>query len=252
MKILLSPAKSLDFERSVPKTAFNHPQYLSKSLEIMDVLKEMKPSELETLMKVSSKLASLNWTRNQNWSNSYDQSQSRQAIFAFTGDVYQGLDVDTLKEEELNYIQKELRILSGLYGMLKPLDYILPYRLEMGTKIEVEDASNLYKFWRPLLTEDLQEQMDNEEFVLNLASNEYSKAIDFKSLNNQVVTPHFKDLKDGKLKMISFYAKKARGMMLKYCAQNKIEEMEDLKGFNSGGYAFDNSLSDETNLVFTR
>jgi hypothetical protein len=252
MKILLSPAKSLDFERSVPKTAFNRPQYLSKSLEIMDVLKEMKPSELETLMKVSSKLASLNWTRNQNWSNSYDQSQSRQAIFAFTGDVYQGLDVDTLKEEELNYIQKELRILSGLYGMLKPLDYILPYRLEMGTKIEVEDASNLYKFWRPLLTEDLQEQMDNEEFVLNLASNEYSKAIDFKSLNNQVVTPHFKDLKDGKLKMISFYAKKARGMMLKYCAQNKIEEMEDLKGFNSGGYAFDSSLSDETNLVFTR
>ena len=252
MKILLSPAKSLDFERSVPQIDFKHPEYLSKSSKIMNVLKEMNPSELESLMKVSPKLASLNWTRNQNWSNSYEQDHSRPAIFAFTGDVYQGLDVDSLNKEELTYIQKELLILSGLYGMLKPLDYILPYRLEMGTKIEVEDASNLYKFWRPLLTQDLQEQICDEEFVLNLASNEYSKAIDFKSLNHEVITPHFKDFKDGKLKMISFYAKKARGMMLKYCAQHNLEKAEDLKGFNSGGYAFDDSLSDATNLVFTR
>ncbi len=252
MKILLSPAKSLDFERSVPQIDFKHPDYLAKSSEIMDVLKEMNPSELESLMKISPKLAALNWSRNQNWLKSYNQTESRPAIFAFTGDVYQGLDVDSLNKEELSYIQRELLILSGLYGMLRPLDYILPYRLEMGTKIQVEAASNLYKFWRPLLTRDLEEKLGSDEFVLNLASNEYSKAIDLKSLNHEVITPHFKDFKDGKLKMISFYAKKARGMMLKYCAQKNLEKVEQLKGFNSGGYAFDDSLSDATNLVFTR
>ncbi|MGB0837192.1 MAG: peroxide stress protein YaaA [Flavobacteriaceae bacterium] len=253
MKIIISPAKSLDFEREIPNFSFEHPLYLEQSAKIMKPLKRIKPKKLGELMKISDKLSELNWERNQDWELDYSASSSRPAVYAFTGDVYQGIDVDHLSQEQVGYLQENLNILSGLYGMLRPLDFILPYRLEMGTKLPVGKAKNLYGFWKPILTPAMNDAFTEEgDFLLNLASNEYSKALDLKNMNVPVITPQFQDYKDGKLKMISFFAKKARGLMVRYCALNKVSTIDQIKQFDLDGYALDASLSDETNLVFTR
>lgn len=203
-------------------------------------------------MGISEKLADLNWQRNQAWHTPFTIENARQAIFAFNGDVYLGLDVHTLPTEKLTVLQDKLRILSGLYGLLKPLDLMQPYRLEMGTKMPVGQNKNLYQFWKTTITKSLNAEMQKGELFINLASNEYFDAVDIKTLKVPVITPEFKDYKDGKLKIISFFAKKARGMMVRYIIDTNAETIEDLEGFNYEGYAFDANLSKDTTLVFTR
>jgi cytoplasmic iron level regulating protein YaaA (DUF328/UPF0246 family) len=204
-------------------------------------------------MDISDKLADLNWQRNQERNLAeMTVENARPAVFAFSGDVYIGLDAYSLSEDKINVLQDKLRILSGLYGLLKPLDLMQPYRLEMGTKLPVGKNKNLYEFWKPLIAKQLNAELQKEELFVNLASNEYFDAIDVKTLKVPVITPEFKDYKDGKLKMISFFAKKARGMMVRYIIDTNAETIDDLKGFNYEGYAFDANLSKGNKLVFTR
>ncbi|HEX9979900.1 MAG TPA: peroxide stress protein YaaA [Flavobacterium sp.] len=254
MKIVISPAKTLDFERQLPTEEFTLPGFISQTRKINHVLKEKSPADLSSLMDISSKLADLNWQRNQQrtFNGKKFQEKSRQALFAFNGDVYIGLDAYTLPEEKINLLQDRLRILSGLYGLLKPLDLIQPYRLEMGTPIAVGEHKNLYEFWKPLVTKSLNKELKKGELFVNLASNEYFSAIDAKAVKGSVIVPEFRDYKDGKLMMISFFAKKARGMMVRYIADTNAETIDDIKGFNYEGYAFDENLSEGNRLVFTR
>ena len=203
-------------------------------------------------MDISEKLAELNWQRNQEWQTPFTKDNARQAIYAFDGDVYTGLDVYSLPSDKLSVLQDKLRILSGLYGLLKPLDLMQAYRLEMGTSIVIGKTKNLYEFWKKTITENLNEELQKEELFINLASNEYFSAIDVKLLKVPVITPEFRDYKDGKLKMISFFAKKARGLMVRYILDTNAETIDDLKGFNYEGYAFDTNLSKGNTLVFTR
>jgi uncharacterized protein len=253
MKIVISPAKSLDFETQLPTTSYTEYGFQKQSLAIDKVLKKKKPKELMDLMSISDKLADLNWNRNQTRNVSEITAENgRQAIYAFNGDVYLGLDAYSLSEEKITILQDKLRILSGLYGLLKPLDLIQPYRLEMGTKLPIGKNKNLYEFWKPIIVKELNSELSKDELFVNLASNEYFDAIDVKQLKVPVITPEFKDYKDGKLKMISFFAKKARGMMVRYIIDNNAETIDDLKGFNYEGYAFDSNLSKGNKLVFTR
>ena len=253
MKIVISPAKSLDFESPLPTKLYSEYSFVKQSLAIDKVLKKKKPKQLMELMDISDKLAELNWQRNQERSLAeITNDNARPAIFAFSGDVYIGLDTYSLSEEKLNVLQDKVRILSGLYGLLKPLDLMQPYRLEMGTKLPVGKNKNLYEFWKSTITKELNSQLRKDELFVNLASNEYFDAVDVKKLKVPVITPEFKDYKDGKLKMISFFAKKARGMMVRYIIDTNAETIEDLKGFNYDGYAFDANLSKGSTLVFTR
>lgn len=252
MKIVISPAKSLNFEKAVPTNSYTVPQFLQQATTIQNTLKKKKPKELSTLMDISDKLAELNWQRNQEWQIPFTPENSRQAVYAFDGDVYTGLDVYSLPEDKSAVLQDKLRILSGLYGLLKPLDLMQAYRLEMGTSIAVGKNKNLYAFWKQLITEALNEELEKEELFVNLASNEYFSAVDTKALKVPVITPEFKDYKDGKLKMISFFAKKARGLMVRYILDTNAETIDDLKAFNYEGYAFDANLSKDNTLVFTR
>jgi cytoplasmic iron level regulating protein YaaA (DUF328/UPF0246 family) len=252
MKILISPAKSLNLEKKIPTTFFSEPQFLKEAATIQNTLKKKKPKQLSELMAISDKLAELNWQRNQEWQTPFSLENARQAVYAFDGDVYTGLDVYSLPNDKLSVMQDKLRILSGLYGLLKPLDLIQAYRLEMGTSIAIGKSKNLYEFWKSTLTKTLNEELQENELLINLASNEYFSAVDVKTLKVPVITPEFKDYKDGKLKMISFFAKKARGMMVRYILDNTAETIEDLKGFNYDGYAFDTNLSKGNTLVFTR
>lgn len=253
MKIVISPAKSLDFETQLPTTTYTEYGFQKQSLAIDKVLKKKKPKELMDLMSISDKLADLNWNRNQTRNVSEITAENgRQAIYAFNGDVYIGLDAFSLSEEKITILQDKLRILSGLYGLLKPLDLIQPYRLEMGTKLPIGTNKNLYEFWKPIIVKELNSELVKDELFVNLASNEYFDAVDVKKLKVPVITPEFKDYKDGKLKIISFFAKKARGMMVRYIIDTNAETIDDLKGFNYEGYAFDSNLSNENKLVFTR
>ncbi|SNR60771.1 peroxide stress protein YaaA [Lutibacter flavus] len=252
MKIVISPAKSLDFETTVPTTQFTEGIFLNEAEKLSNVLKKKSPKVLSKLMSISPKLADLNWQRNQEWQLPFSLENSRQAVYAFNGEVYNGLDVYTLPLEKLEELQNKLRILSGQYGILKPLDLMQPYRLEMGTKLKVGRKDNLYQFWDKKVTDALNSELENDELFVNLASNEYFKVIKPKLLKVPVITPVFKDYKDGKLKMISFFAKKARGLMVRYIIDNNIETIEGLKGFNLEGYGFDANLSSEKELVFTR
>ena len=204
------------------------------------------------LMHISQNLADLNWQRNQDWSVPFMETNARPALFTFDGDVYTGIDANTIPSSDYDFLQDRLRILSGLYGILKPFDLMQAYRLEMGTKMAIGKNKNLYDFWKKQLTEDLNKELKDNELFINLASNEYFKAIDVKTLKVPVITPEFKDYKNDKLKIISFFAKKARGLMVRYIVDNKVETIEGLKKFNYEGYAFDASLSTATNLVFTR
>jgi len=253
MKIIISPAKSLDFKTELPIKNFSIPNFLSESKKINELLKKKSPSELKSLMSISEKLAELNWNRNNTFKTPFNIENARPSIFTFNGDVYSGLDAFSLSMDQLNQAQKSLRILSGLYGLLKPLDLIQPYRLEMGTKLNVEGSLNLYRFWRNKITNKLNDELNENEFFVNLASNEYSSAIDRKLLKTTMISPVFKDMKNGKLKIISFYAKKARGMMVRYILDNEIINLEDLRGFDYGGYSYSSEESEKMKeLVFIR
>jgi cytoplasmic iron level regulating protein YaaA (DUF328/UPF0246 family) len=252
MKIVISPAKSLNFEKALPTMSFTEPQFLKQAATIQNTLKKKKPKQLSELMDISEKLAELNWQRNQEWETPFTLQNSRQAVFAFDGDVYAGLDVYSLPLDKLAVLQDKLRILSGLYGLLKPLDLMQPYRLEMGTSIAIGKNKNLYEFWEKTITKSLNEELQKGELFINLASNEYFSALDTKTLKVPVITPEFRDYKDGKLKMISFFAKKARGMMVRYIIDTNAKTIDDLKGFNYEGYTFDANLSKENSIVFTR
>ena len=252
MKIVISPAKSLNYESKLPVANYSESAFLKNSELIQKTLKNKQPKELMELMHISEKLADLNWKRNQEWSVPFSKENARPAVFAFDGDVYSGLDAYSLSTEKIAVLQNKLRILSGLYGVLKPLDLMQPYRLEMGTKMEIGTHKNLYEFWKKTITDSLNNEMKDDELFVNLASNEYFSAVDTKALKVPVITPEFKDYKDGKLKIISFYAKKARGLMVRYIIDKNVETIEDLKGFNYDGYAFDSNLSKGNSLVFTR
>jgi cytoplasmic iron level regulating protein YaaA (DUF328/UPF0246 family) len=252
MKIVISPAKSLDFETKTPTSNFTQGIFLKDAEKINEVLKNKSPKELSELMSISDKLGELNWQRNQDWQLPFTLENSKQAIFAFKGDVYIGLDAYTLSEDKIQQLQQKLRIISGQYGLLKPLDLVQPYRLEMGTKLKIGEKDNLYQYWNSKITNALNSELSDNEVFVNLASNEYFKVINPKLLKVPVITPVFKDYKNGKLKMISFFAKKARGLMVRYIVDNAIETIEDLKGFNYEGYMFDANLSSAKELVFTR
>lgn len=238
MKIVISPAKSLDFETKLPIQDFSQPLFLEKATALNKVLKKKKPTALAELMKISDKLAQLNWERNQDFSTPFTPENARQAIYAFSGDVYQGLDAYTIAPEKMTQLQEHLRILSGLYGVLRPLDLMQPYRLEMGTSLKVGRKKNLYEFWKEQLTDYLNSELQENELFINLASNEYFGAVDEKKLKVPVITPIFKDWKNDNLKVISFFAKKARGTMVRYLLDTNAKTLEDVRGFNEDGYLF--------------
>ena len=253
MKIIISPAKSLDFDSELNSQNVSVPKFLEKTLAINSILKQKSPSDLMKLQSISEKLSDLNWKRNLEFSRNHNDDNSRPAIFAFNGDVYEGLDVKTLDVKKIDFLQNNLRIISGLYGVLKPLDLIQPYRLEMGTKISINGSSNLYEYWSNDITKFLSDELLSSEFLLNLASNEYFSVIDKSKINSEIISPIFKDFKNGKLKIISFYAKKARGMMVRYVADNLIDSYDNLLSFNYGGYVFnENETTVRNQPVFTR
>ena len=252
MKIVISPAKSLNFEKALPTAKHSETLFLKESRQVHKVLKQKSPKDLSELMDISDKLADLNWQRNQDWKTPFNTENARSAVFAFDGDVYTGLDAYSIPIEKLDVLQDRLRILSGLYGLLKPLDLMQAYRLEMGTKLPIGESKNLYEFWKPIITKALNKELQGEELFVNLASNEYFSAVDIKALKVPVITPEFKDYKNGKLKIISFFSKKARGLMVRYIIDTNAETVEDLKGFNYEGYQFDANLSKGNHLVFTR
>lgn len=238
MKIVISPAKSLDFESTLPTATYTQAAFLEKSEQLNKVLVKKKPKALSELMGISDKLAQLNWQRNQEFSLPFSPENARQAVYAFNGDVYQGLDAYSIPVDKLDQLQGTLRILSGLYGILKPLDLVQPYRLEMGTQLKIGRKKNLYEFWKKELTTHVNAELKEGELFVNLASNEYFGAIDEKTLKAPVITPIFKDWKNDKLKIISFYAKKARGSMVRYILDTNAESLEDIKNFDRDGYIY--------------
>ena len=254
MITVISPAKKLSDECHAYEADHSQPAYLVKSTELVDQLKSYEPSHLQSLMGISEKLSVLNWERFQSWNPSFSSNNSRQAFFTFKGDTYTGLDADTLSSEDLSFSQNHTRILSGLYGVLKPLDLIMPYRLEMGTKIENKFGKNLYDFWGDELVADLEKDLSNHDsrYIVNCASVEYFKSIDKDSLNGKVITPVFKEIKEGKARIVSFFAKKARGMMARYIIQNQINDPDEIRKFDLGGYEYNDSLSNTMEPVFTR
>jgi cytoplasmic iron level regulating protein YaaA (DUF328/UPF0246 family) len=254
MLMVISPAKDLDYQSPLSATAFSQPALLEQSLELMPYCRELTPAQLSSLMHISDKLAGLNAARFAQWSVPFSPENARQALFAFNGDVYQGLQAGSLQTAELDYAQQHLRILSGLYGVLRPLDLMQPYRLEMGTALKNGRGSNLYQFWGDRISQQLNQQLEQlqSDLLLNLASQEYFKAVDKKALKAKVLNVEFKDFKHGQYKVISFFAKKARGMMARFVIQNKIDQAEGLKQFNSAGYQFSSVESKADKLVFTR
>lgn len=253
MIYLLSPAKTLDCESEIPSIRATKPRFLEHSAELVDIMRKKKPAELEKLMDISPKLADLNAERFREWKADYSKKEARSAIFAFKGDVYQGLAVEEWAKEDFAAAQKSIRILSGLYGILRPLDLMLPYRLEMGKKVANKRGPNLYRFWGSLLTESLNKDLKAKgDAVINLASNEYFSAVQPKELKAPVITPVFKDWKNGKYKVISFFAKKARGTMASWAIRNQVTNPADLQKYGEDGYQFDGDQSDKSTLVFTR
>lgn len=254
MLIVISPAKTLDYESTINTSKHSMPDFVSDSAELVERLRELAPPDIERLMGISPKLADLNFGRYLNWSKKANKDNARQAIFAFKGDVYTGLQAENLSEDDLVYAQEHLRILSGLYAVLKPLDLMQPYRLEMGTRLETGRGKNLYEFWGNKPTDALNAQLKSLETgtLVNLASNEYFKSINLDELKAEVVTPVFKDYKNGKYKIISFFAKKARGLMSAWIIRNRIETKADLKKFDVDGYRFNEAASQGNDLVFLR
>ncbi|MBU3821130.1 peroxide stress protein YaaA [Flavobacteriaceae bacterium XHP0103] len=252
MKLVLSPAKSLDFDSKVPNNPATQAQFLKESERLNKLLKKKSAKSLSKLMSISDALGQLNYERNQSWQLPFTTDNARQAIYAFSGDVYRGLDAYTIPEDKFEKLNNTIRIISGLYGLLKPTDLIQPYRLEMGTKFPVGKNKNLYEFWKKTITKALNDELEDDELFLNLASNEYFKAIDAKSLKVPVVTCNFKDFKNGEYKTIMTFAKLARGYMTRYIVDANAKTLDDVKGFNYEGYNFSEPMSTETELVFIR
>ena len=252
MKVLLSPAKSLDFKSQIP-TEKNSFLCFEKEAEYLNsILKRKSPKDLTDLMSISSKIADLNYERNHNWSLPFTKKNSRQAVYAFSGDVYRGLDAYSIDTNKIDFMDSTVRIISGLYGIIKPLDLIQPYRLEMGTKLSFDSNKNLYDYWREKITNQLNLELSENEPVLNLASNEYFKAIDTKVIKSDVYSANFKQLKDGNYKTIAIFSKKARGMMARYIIENNITDINSLKSFNYDRYIFNENLSSDKELIFCR
>ena len=251
MKILISPAKSLDFENNVETSISSKPIFADQALKINNTIKNLSAPDLSSLMNISPKLSELNWSRNQEFQKI--DSKEKEAIFAFNGDVYDGIDANTINKSNHEKLQNSLRILSGLYGILKPFDKIKAYRLEMGTKISINGSKNLYDFWKENVTKSLVNEVNENDIIVNLASNEYFSVIDQSLISNTIVNPQFKDFKNGKLKIISFYAKKARGLMTRFLIDNEINSLSDIESFNSSGYMFSqNETSNPLEPVFVR
>ncbi|MCG8579202.1 MAG: peroxide stress protein YaaA [Bacteroidales bacterium] len=254
MHIIISPAKSLDFETQAPEVSLSDIRFPKQAKIIAKELKKKKPEELMSLMKISSQLAQLNHHRYQMWQYPFKEADIKAALFAFKGDVYTGIDAYSLKINEIAYADEKLRMLSGLYGLLRPLDGIMPYRLEMGTKLPVGKYKQLYQLWGDEITRMLENDMEEQgsDVLVNLASNEYFKAINKKVFKKRIVTPVFKDWKNGEYKVVSFFAKKARGLMTRFIIQNQIESPEDLIAFAESGYYYKADLSKKDELVFVR
>ena len=254
MLTVLSPAKKLSKECFVHTKHHELPQFLNDTEVLVNKIKTMDPGELMSLMGISENLAILNWERMQAWNKSFKPSNSRESVYSFMGDTYTGLDAKNLSDADIKFAQNNTRILSGLYGILRPLDLIQPYRLEMGTKLKNKRGNTLYDYWNDELAECINHELKShkENIVINCASVEYFKAIDRPVLCADVITPQFKEIKNGKLKMISFFAKKARGMMARFIIQNRIEKEREILTFNLGGYSYDPSLSSPFEPVFTR
>jgi cytoplasmic iron level regulating protein YaaA (DUF328/UPF0246 family) len=248
MKILLSPAKKLDFNKQGQNIPQSAPFFLKKSEELIKVLKKKKAKQIGEMMKLSEALSALNFERFQDFGN--EDNPHKEAVFVFNGEVYAGLDAETLSEQELIFASDSLRILSGLYGILKPGDIVQPYRLEMGTRLKVKKYKNLYEFWGEYIVKFLNNE--EKELVVNLASNEYNKAAKLKTLEAKVITPNFKEFKNGQYKTIMVYAKKARGMMARWIIKNEVNNIETLKNFTNGGYAYNEDLSSGNDWIFTR
>lgn len=253
MKALVSPAKSLELTKEIPPVEHTVPRFLDVTFELNSKLLMLSKSDISNLMNISDKLADLNYTRFQDFQKEHNETNSRPAIFTFNGNVYDGIDAYSISSSNYNALQNSLRILSGFYGVLKPFDLMQPYRLEMGTKFGISGASNLYDVWRDMLTSSLNNEIKDDELVVNLASQEYFKAVNEKELKGKLVSPVFKDFKKGKLKIISFYAKKARGLMYRYLLDNSVERVEDLLKFDYEGYRFSEEETKKTDSpVFIR
>jgi cytoplasmic iron level regulating protein YaaA (DUF328/UPF0246 family) len=254
MLIVLSPAKSLDYESQVKCKTHSLPMFAHEAQQLIDVARGLSVAQIAGLMSISAPLAQLNADRFARWSPDVSTANARQAVYAFNGDVYEGLDAASLKPAQINYLQDRLRILSGLYGLLRPLDLLQPYRLEMGTRLANPRGSSLYAYWGNTITEALNHRIAEAgvDTLVNLASEEYFKAVRPATLKARIVAPVFQDWKNGKYKIISFYAKRARGLMARYCALNHIDRPEHMKSFDLDGYRFDAAESDEVNWVFRR
>lgn len=242
MLMLISPAKTLDYSTAAPIADYSLPAFTPHSAELIEVIKQKSPQQIAELMRISDKLALLNYERFQNWSTPFSLENAKQALYAFKGDVYEGIAANELNQEHIAYLDQHLRILSGLYGLLKPLDLMQAYRLEMGTSLANPRGKDLYAFWGNLLTESLNQLQP--DVIVNLASNEYFKSIQVKGLQCPVITPVFEDWSSGKYKIVSFYAKRARGLMVRWAALNTVQEVEKLKEFDLEGYRFDADASE--------
>ncbi|TDO96479.1 peroxide stress protein YaaA [Marinomonas balearica] len=252
MKYLISPAKTLDLESTLPTSKVTTPLFLDDAQTLITTIKPYSPSDIAGLMKLSDKLATLNVERYHDWDINHTDTNSRPAVFTFMGDVYTGLDAYSFTEDNIETAQKSLRILSGLYGLLKPLDKMQAYRLEMGTRLGNPNGDNLYQFWGDKIANTLEQELEEGELLVNLASNEYFKAVNTKKISKQIITPNFLDEKNGQFKVISFYAKKARGMMVRYLLDSKATTLGELKAFDYQGYQYDEARSTETTPVFIR
>lgn len=251
---VISPAKTLDFDTPAPTAIYTQPQFLEHSQELIDDLRELQPAQVSKLMAISEKLGLLNAQRFLEWNLPFSPTNAKQALLAFKGDVYTGMDAEQFEVPDFDFAQRHLRILSGLYGLLRPLDLIQPYRLEMGTGFANKRGKNLYHFWGDIITDQLNTELEQqrERVLVNLASTEYWGAVNTKKLHAEVITPVFKDQKNGQYKIISFFAKKARGMMSAYIIHNQLTDVEQLKGFDSAGYAYNKVMSSPKEWVFTR
>ncbi|MFA3792168.1 peroxide stress protein YaaA [Aliiglaciecola sp. SL4] len=254
MLVVVSPAKNLDYETPPTTPLFSEPDYLADSELLIKECVKLSPAQLSSLMHISDKLAGLNAARFSSWSLPFTSDNAKQAILAFNGDVYSGIQAEQFSQEDLEYAQQHMRILSGLYGLLKPLDLMQPYRLEMGTKLNNQRGKNLYEFWGDKITQGINDslQQQGDDVLVNLASNEYFKSVKVKNLKATVITPVFKDKKNGEYKVISFFAKKARGLMARYIIEKRLSKPEQVKQFDGAGYQFSASLSNDKQWVFTR
>ncbi len=254
MLIVISPAKKLDYETPSKTSVFTTPDYMGDSKQLIQRLRDFSALDLAELMKLSMKLAELNFDRYEAWKPKCTEKNAKQAILAFQGDVYQGLDAASFNAADFKFAQQHLHILSGLYGLLRPLDLMQPYRLEMGTRLSTDRGKNLYEFWGSTITEGLNKQLKKikSKTLINLASNEYFKSVKTKELDADIITPAFKEFKNGDYKMIGIYAKRARGLMSRFIIKNKLKDPEALKEFDEEGYRFSSQLSKGNNWVFTR